>query len=230
MTATARTPTVGAVGRWSISGLTTPDSYLVTAMVPGYGASTTLTTLGPGGSSGAVDLSLKPGTASIEGVVTVSGSALGDVTVTATDGTVTKSVTTLTGAGGFDSGVVGKYVIPDLPMPGTWTLTASAAGCISQSQWVSLAGPAVSDSGKAVANFELSATSASVSGVVTDPGRGLGGVGVVMTNGVDTYKTLTATSSGPGSGGPAGSGREHTRCPTSCRATTFSCSRCSVTR
>ncbi len=53
--------------------------------------------------------------------------------------------------------------------------------------------------GKVTANFQLSATTATVMGTVVSPGDGLGGVGVVMTGQLGTYKALTATSPNSGS-------------------------------
>ncbi len=128
VTCSARTPTEGPVGKWSMSGLTTPDTYLVTASAPGYAAATTLVTLGAGKSSSGVDLSVKAGVASIVGTVNSPQGPVGGINVTATDGTVTQSVTTLTGARDLSGGVVGTYVIPDLSVQGPWTLTASARG------------------------------------------------------------------------------------------------------
>ena len=199
MTCSARTPTKGPVGKWSISGLTTPDTYLVTATAPGYGASTTLVTLAAGKSSSGVDLSVKAGVASIVGTVGSPSGPVGGINVTATDGTVTQSVTTLTGGRDLTGGVVGTYVLPNLSVQGPWTITASGPGWISQTQRVSLSSAAAAKSGKVTANFQISATTATVMGTVFSPGDGLGGVGVVMTGQSGTYKALTATAPNAGS-------------------------------
>jgi Fibronectin type III domain/Carboxypeptidase regulatory-like domain len=199
VTCSARTPTEGRVGQWSVSGLTTPDTYLVTASAPGYAAATTLVTLGAGKSASGVNLSVKAGVASIVGTVGSPRGAVGGINVAATNGTVTQSVTTLTGARDLSGGVVGTYVIPNLPVQGPWTLTASGPGWITQTQRVALSTIAAAKSGKVTANFELSATTASVSGTLVDPGAGLGGVGVMMTGKSGTYKTLSATSPMAGS-------------------------------
>jgi large repetitive protein len=200
VTATARTPTRGPVGKWSISGLTTPDTYLVTATAPGYAASTTLDTLEAGNSRSGVNLSLEAGVASIVGTVASPRGALGGISVTATNGTVVQSVTTLTGAEDLTGGVIGTYVIPDLSVQGPWTVTASGPGWITQTQRVTLSGAGAAKFGKVTANFELSATTATVSGTVVsgDP-AGVGGVGVIMTGKTGTYKALTATSPSAGS-------------------------------
>ncbi|HTT92320.1 MAG TPA: carboxypeptidase regulatory-like domain-containing protein [Acidimicrobiales bacterium] len=200
VTVSARTPTEGRVGEWSMSGLTTPDTYLVTATAPGYAASTTLVTLGAGKSSSGVDLALKAGVASIVGTVASPGGPVGGINVTATNGTATQSVTTLTGARDLTGGVVGTYVIPNLSVQGPWTLTASGPGWITQTQRVALSGAAAARSGEVTANFRLSATTATVTGTVVsgDP-AGIGGVGVVMTGKSGTYKTLTATAPNAGS-------------------------------
>ncbi len=199
MTCSARTPTEGSVGKWSISGLTTPDTYLVTATAPGYGASTTLVNLAAGKTSSGVDLTVKAGVASIVGTVGSPRGPVGGINVTATDGTVTQSVTTLTGGRDLGGGIVGTYVIPNLSVQGPWTVTASGPGWISQTQRVSLSKPAVAKAGQVTANFQLSATTATVMGTVVSPGDGLGGVGVVMTGKLGTYKALTATAPNSGS-------------------------------
>ncbi len=54
------TPTIGAVGAWNVSGLNTPDTYLVTATAPGYGTQTTLVKIGPAGSVSGVNLTMSP--------------------------------------------------------------------------------------------------------------------------------------------------------------------------
>ena len=198
VTCSARTPTRGAVGKWSISGMTTPDTYLITATAPGYGASTTLVTLAAGQSSAGAKLILKAGVVSLVGNVASPKGPLGGINVTATDGTVTQSVTTLTGARDLSGGVVGTYVIPNLSVKGPWTVTASGPGWISQTQRVGLSNSVAAKSGKATANFDLSATTATVSGTVASASDGLGGVGVVMTGESGTYKALTATSPNAG--------------------------------
>ncbi|HET9059769.1 MAG TPA: carboxypeptidase regulatory-like domain-containing protein [Acidimicrobiales bacterium] len=207
VTATASSPSVGPLaGTWSISGLTTPDSLLVTASAPGYGSATTLVKLRPGQSASRVDLVLVPGVASIVGTVRGGDQALGGITVTATDGTVTKSVSTLTATEGSSSGLAGTYVIPDLPMPAQYSVTASGGSWAPADEPVALSGPNVQRSGHAVVNFDLFSTAAKVSGMVRSGGRPLGGVGVVMTDGKNTYKTLTATpASAASSLAPAGS-------------------------
>ncbi len=196
---TARTVTVGAVGTWSITGLSTPASYLIKASAPGYGASTRLVVLGAGGSSPTVDLSLQPGVASLVGRVASASGPVGGIKVTATNGTVVQSVTTLTGGGGAGQGIVGTYVMPDLPVGAPWTVTASGNGWVSQTREVVLDSPAVERSGEATANFDLSTTSSTVTGMVESGGVGLGGADVVMKSAGRTYSALTATSPRPGS-------------------------------
>ncbi len=195
----ARTITLGAIGTWSIAGLSTPASYLVKASAPGYGASTTLVVLKAGGGAQGVDLSLQPGVASLAGRVVSDNGPVGGIRVTATNGTVVQSVTTLTGGGGVTQATVGTYVIPDLPVEGPWTVTASGNGWTPQTREVSLASPAVARSGEAIANFDLSKTSATVTGTVKNSGAGVGGASVVMTSASHTYRALTATTPQPGS-------------------------------
>ena len=84
-------------------------------------------------------------------------------------------------------------------MAGPWTVTASGGGWISQTRQVTLQSPAVARSGEATANFDLSQTSATVTGTVKSGGLGVGGAQVVMASPAHTYSALTATTPRPGS-------------------------------
>ncbi len=181
ITITTVTPTTGpGVGTWSVSGLNTPDDYLVSASAPGYGTQTTTASLGPSASLAGVDLVMKPGVGSISGTVTdaSSGQPVGDVTVTATDGTQRATATTSTVA------PVGTYTLANLAIPGTWTLTISGQGWITQTERVAL-------DGSTTVNFSLTKSGANVVGIVSSGGKGLANVGLTLSNQTDTFKTLS---------------------------------------
>ncbi len=181
ITITTVTPTTGpGVGTWSVTGLNTPDDYLVSASAPGYGTQTTTASLGPSASLAGVDLVMKPGVGSISGTVTdaSSGQPVGDVTVTATDGTQRATATTSTVA------PVGTYTLANLAIPGTWTLSVSGQGWITQTERVSL-------SGNTTVNFSLTQSGANVVGVVSSGGKGLANVGLTLSNQTNTFKTLS---------------------------------------
>lgn len=127
---TTSSATQGNVGSWWVTGLSTPSTYLVTAAATRYGAQSSLVSLGPGGRL-VVDLTLSHGVASLAGTVTGPDAlgaigGVGGLTVTATDGTTTRTASTVT------SGQVGTFVLADLPVPSTYTVTVSGPGYASQ--------------------------------------------------------------------------------------------------
>ena len=60
---------------------------------------------------------------------------VGGATVTATDGKITRTATTVT------SGPVGRYTLPALPAPGKYTVTIALDGFLAQTQQVQLRAP-----------------------------------------------------------------------------------------
>lgn len=175
------TPTTGAVGTWSVSGLATPASYLVTAELRGYGTEHVSVSLGGSESRGGVDIEMVDGVGSISGTISGEGQRLGGILVTAASEDVTRSVTTLT------EDPVGSYSLPQLPIPGSYTITISGAGWISQTQLVELTG---NDEGL---DFELLGTTATLLGQVVGPDGPLSAVGVTVSQDDEPLvKTLTA--------------------------------------
>ena len=184
VTVQASTPTVGAVGSWSVNGLSTPDTYLVTASATGYGTQTTLVTLGPSGTATGVNLTMPPGQGSLTGTVSSARTAagVGGVTVTASNGSISRTATSTT------TTPVGSYALPDLPIPDTYALTVSGNGWVSQTQQVTL-------TGNSVVNASLTPSGADVNGVVRGTnGAGLPGAGIVLSNDTNTFKTLTESA------------------------------------
>lgn len=192
-TVTTSTATEGPVGEWSVEGLSTPSTYLVTAVGAGLGAQSALVTLDAGGTR-TLDLRLSTGFASLAGVVTgpdtlgvVGG--LGGMTVTATDGVTTRTASTTT------SGQVGAFVLADLPVPATYSVTVSGPGYAATTSEVTLT------AGSALARLDvaLEVSTGVVQGALVDAGgTGLGGAGLTLTDGENTYKTMS-TSDATGS-------------------------------
>ncbi|HUX69090.1 MAG TPA: carboxypeptidase regulatory-like domain-containing protein [Cellulomonadaceae bacterium] len=185
---TTSSATQGAVGAWSVDGLSTPSTYLVTAAGTGFGAQSQLVSLTAGGAA-VVDLALTHGVASLAGTVTgpdalgaISG--LGGLTVTATDGTTTRTASTVT------SGQVGTFVLANLPVPSTYTVTVSGPGYASQTTQVQLG----TGASAAQLDVRLGLSTGVVQGTVRDPGgTGLGGAGLTLTDGTNTYKTMSTS-------------------------------------
>lgn len=185
VTLSTTTPTTGQVGTWGVSGLTTPDTYLVTANLPGYGTQVDIVTLAAGASAANTVLTMTPGVGSLTGTVTSArnGSGVGGITVTATTGTTTLTATTTTTA------PIGTYFLPNLAVPGTYAVTVSGPGWVTQTQQVQL-------SGNAVVNAQVTPSTADVTGVISDTnGVGLPSVGVTLANSTSTFKTLTQSAS-----------------------------------
>lgn len=201
VTVMTKTPTTGKVGTWSVSGLSTPGTYLVTATRSGFGTQTSLVTLAAGQNQAGVALTMSAGVGSITGTVsgaTASGGGVGGVTVTVAGGATTLAATTAT----VDP--IGSFVLPNLPIPATYSVTISGTGWLTQTQQVQLAG-------NAVVNAILTPTTGSVAGAVVttaaattaagancsqnppgpNPPLGLGNAGLLLANDQFTFKTLT---------------------------------------
>lgn len=180
----------GTAGSWTVDGLSTPDTYLVTVSAPGLGTSSQLIEL-PAKGRKAANLTLHRGVAAISG--TVSGTdelgvdgGLGGVTVSATDGATTRTATTVT------TGVVGSYALPDLPAPGEYTLTVTGTGFSTQTRTVTIP----RDVGGVTADVSLSRSNGGVTGIVRDGtsrGQGLPAVGLTLTGKDTAYKTMSLT-------------------------------------
>lgn len=185
---TTATPTSGAVGRFDLSNLPTPGTYLLTFARDGFGGQTVAVELGPGQTRTDLDVVLVRGTGAISGRVTSSaGGALGDVAVTVSGNGTTTSTSTLTAGG------VGNYAVGGLSTPGRYTLTFSRDGFADATLAVDL-GPSGLATGVDVV---LSPTTASVRGNVSDgcAGTGIAGVQITATNG--TTDVTTSAASGP---------------------------------
>ena len=87
------------IGTWSVTGLSTPSSYLVSASHDGLGVASRLVSLARRWQAVA-DLTMSSGVATLSGVVRsmIGGhnTGLGGMQVSATDGTTTRTTTTTT--------------------------------------------------------------------------------------------------------------------------------------
>jgi hypothetical protein len=179
----------GSVGQWKVDGLSTPGTFLVSASRDGLGLESALVTLGAGGSQ-TVDLTLRPGVASLVGTVRGTDSlgavvGLGGASVTATDGKLTRTATTVT------AGPIGSYTLPALPVPGTYTVTVAQDGYLPQTQQITLH----KGDSRAVIGATLTPSTSVVQGSVLDGADvGLVGAGMVLTGQNSTYKTMSVSS------------------------------------
>lgn len=190
----------GKPGTWSMDQVSTPGTYLVTASSPGLGSASTLVTLDAMGKA-TVNLALSAGQGSIVGKVSgvdelgVIG-GLGGITVTAKGGDTTRTATTVTSAA-----MRGTFILPNLPLPGKYTLTISGPGFLTQTREVSLSAGISS----VTVDATLSRSDAVVQGIVTGtdengkPQGGLGGVGLTLASNDLTLKTMTTSGDSAGS-------------------------------
>jgi hypothetical protein len=192
-TVTTTSDSKGAIGAWTVQGLSTPSDYVVSASLDGLGTEAQLVHLDAGGSA-TVDLTLHTGVASVTGTVGDAGGSggIGDVTVTATDGSLSRTVTTVTTAS-----LRGSYTLSDLPAPGDYTVSFTAPGFLTQTLHVATkkGQPSVRED---VTLFPASATVAgSVFGDQLDAeGNASGtdalvGAGLVLSSPDQTYKTTS---------------------------------------
>ncbi|SDC59807.1 Carboxypeptidase regulatory-like domain-containing protein [Sanguibacter gelidistatuariae] len=184
-TVTTSTNTTGSVGSWSVDGLSTPSTYLVTAQGNGLGAQSRLVTLSAGASATA-DMALSNGVASLSGIVTGPDSlgfdsGVGGATVTASDGATTRTASTVT------SGLVGSYTLVDLPIPGTYEIAVAADGFATQTLQLTL--DAVTPTARQ--DVALRTANGAVQGRITDTaGQALTSAGITLHNDANTYKTM----------------------------------------
>jgi hypothetical protein len=185
-TVTTSTVSKGAgVGTWSVTGLSTPSSYLVSASHDGLGVASRLVTLAAGATA-PVELTMSSGVATLTGVVRAMidkhNTRLGGITVTATDGTVTRTSTTVT-----TGSQTGLFTLPQLAL-GTWTVTISGSGYQLQTLQVKVA----AGQKQLARDVELTPSTVTVSGAVTGlQAKGLPGAGLTLTDQTNTYKQTT---------------------------------------
>ncbi|MEO6885020.1 MAG: carboxypeptidase-like regulatory domain-containing protein, partial [Jatrophihabitantaceae bacterium] len=206
-TITASSNSKGLVGQWSVTGLSTPSTYLVSVSKDGMSTESALVKLDAGGSA-SVPLTLKVGVASLVGHVRDAFKAgLGDVQVTATNGTVSRTASTVT------TGPIGSYVLPDLA-PGKYSVTFILDGYQTQTQQVIIEPGASESSADATLTSASASLSGNVSGVLfnddgtpqTGPGGTqktgpINGAGLVLASAANTYKTITTSDGGFGFNG-----------------------------
>lgn len=181
--------TVGEVGSWSVEGLSTPAVYTVVGELRGYGTEVLQVRLDAGQTLGSANLNMRPGVGSISGrIVGTGGEPLGGVTVTATNGEVSRTTSSLT------EGNIGFFNIPQLDIPGTYTVTVTHEGYIGQTRRLPVNG-AVGG-----VDFTLLRTTLRLTGLVTssDGGRGVPNAGLTLSNGELAFKVQTAAAPIPG--------------------------------
>ena len=214
VTYSTRTASTGDIGSWSVDGVNTPSSYVITASAAGFGASTVVIALKGGETRGDVGLTLTAGTATIVGIVSSRGDPVGgiDVKVTSVSGDLTRTTTTLT-----DTSVRGRFTVPALPF-GRYTVTFTGDGWLTDTREITVSSSAetvnVDDFRRSTATIQgrvfqdaVGACEYPVPGVAaTVTPQPCGNVGVTVRNDTGVWRTTSASGTGEFriSGIPAG--------------------------
>ncbi|MDA0371355.1 MAG: carboxypeptidase regulatory-like domain-containing protein [Actinomycetota bacterium] len=200
------TPTSGDdLGRFAFRDLSSPATYVLDARVAGRGLASTTLDLATGQAIDDLRLVLSPNVATLAGKITAaafeSGSTaaadfrvaqdtVGDFgpsfTITATDGTLTRSTTTLT-----EGLLAGTFRLEQLPVGRTYTVTYEAPGFQTLTEQIELT---ISTPEREISMVR---STGRLRGKVTISGSSLSptAVAVTVTNPDNTYKTTDAISS-----------------------------------
>jgi hypothetical protein len=189
LTQAAVAPAVGEVGSYVIRNLATPGVYTITVTRDGLLPQTRTISLAAAGSASA-NWALLPAIGSISGrVFTSGGQGVGSVVVSLSGGDVVRATRSLGVASGATP--AGSYVFESLPAPGTYTLTFSLDGLVSQVRLVNVGGDSpgtIND-----INVVMSSSKALIRGVVRDAGNNPVAVSKLeLTNGVSTRVLYSA--------------------------------------
>ena len=184
LTFTTTSATDGDVGSWMLEGVSTPGVYTVSAALRGYGTEVLQVRLDAGQNRTNADLVMQPGVGAVSGrILGESGEPLGGVTVTANDGASSATTTSLT------EGNIGFFSIPQLAVPGTYTIGVELDGYVTQTRRVSLGGSLTG------LDFNLVDSSLRLTGRVTDTnGTGIVSAGVTLSTGDLQFKVPTAAA------------------------------------
>lgn len=189
--------TTGNVGSFVLPDLLTPASYALTVTLDGYAPKSLTVSLASGQQISGLNIVLDPATGSISGLVrNNTGTAIGGVAVSATDGENTFSTTTVSVDDPSTTTLneIGTFSLSGIPAPGIYTLSVGGGTYSTVVRNVVLS----SSSLNVQLNFDLVASTGQVSGRVTDASGPVGGVNVRISNGLVTRNTTTASSCPPG--------------------------------
>jgi hypothetical protein len=171
-------------------GLTTPATYRIVAKSPGYLDAEVTQELDAGQVLTANPIRLGAQAGTISGtVVGEDGAPLGDIAVSTTVSGAKAVTVTPT------NGDVGTFSFTGLPTPGTYVLELSGSGVTTKVVAIRLDANA-SNEGLSV---PMSSATATLTGVVTADGGGLGGATVTVSGGGFSSSATTFTANPPGS-------------------------------
>ena len=177
--------TTDQVGTFALRDLVTPGTYTLTFHRDGFRDEVRSVNLTEGQQLSGLSVALTGGAGTLSGLVReAGGTALGGVTVTASNGQVEVSTTTLS------VGEIGRYTLVGLPAPSTYTVTFSHPGYVVQSRAADidpLRNPAVDG-----IDASLVVATATITGTVSDQNGPASGVKVTVSDGLTSYTSVSA--------------------------------------
>jgi len=180
------TPTEGErIGEYSFANLSTPATWVIDAKIEGRGLASTIINLNAGDQQQGISLTLSPIVTTLEGTVTTTFFDVGSiVTVTATDGIITRTTSTLTKEGvDGNSNLLGRFFLTDLPVGRTYTITYVSEGYQTLTEEISLT---TESTGRAI---YLKRSTGSLRGVVSGDGLDTTQVAITVQNEDTVYKS-----------------------------------------
>lgn len=133
LTISTATLTDGDVGAFALRNLPTPGRYTVTVSRDGFAPESRSVFLSTGETSSGFSVNLTDAIGSVRGTAFIDGvGPSGGITVTITGSDIERRTTTIS------QGQVGTYQFGQLPIPGTYTVSFSRDGLVSQVRLVDL--------------------------------------------------------------------------------------------
>lgn len=185
------------VGGFTLRGLPTPGTFTVVVSAPGYAPATLSVNLSDAQQLSGVVVTLGQSSGALSGLVsTPTGVSPAGITVTVSDGAVTRQTVTQSSA------PAGGWRISGLPLPSTYTVTFSRADLESQVVSVTIDGHGtVSTGASAVPSVDVAmrVSSARIVGVVSQAALGgspqpAGNVQVTASSGTATFSVTSAST------------------------------------
>ncbi len=187
------TPTTGNVGQFTLTGLVTPQTYVLTFSLPGASSTTAALSLDAGENRAGVVAELVSGSGTVTGVaVSPTGEALGGVTVRVLGDGFTSETSTLTTTG--TAGSAGSFSVSGLPVPGNYTVSLSSPSL--QTETVGVNFQAAGE--LPVGNVTMLAVNGVIRGTVSGPSGALGSATVVLSDGTERTRTTTSATNPAG--------------------------------
>jgi hypothetical protein len=193
------TPTTGNVGQFTIIGLTTPQTYVLTFAQSGATSTTAALSLAAGERRTGVVARLVGGSGTVTGsVVAADGSALGGISIRVLGDNFDATTSTLTTTG--PAGAAGSFTASGLPVPGNYTFSLSGPGLQTETVGATftVAGP------QSLGVVTLLPDTAVIQGTVSGPSGGLGSVTVTLSDGTARTRVTTSATNPAGSWAFAG--------------------------